>query len=196
MPIIHPTEVFREIDGLPGYRFSDLGRIQTRWVPCHPILSATWRDRFPYRSRKDGYLYGVFKTTQGRRTFKIHRLIALAFHGPCPPGMEVRHLNGIRQDCRAENLCYGTAVENQADRVLHGKRQVGSAVPGSKLTEDQVAEIIKLFRGGPRGRRPNENGYTGLGRKFGVSTTVIYDIIRGKTWKHVSSGAWHAGPES
>jgi hypothetical protein len=42
------------------------------------------------------------------------------FTGQCPPWLEVRHLNGVPNDNRFENLLYGTRSENGKDRLLHG----------------------------------------------------------------------------
>lgn len=54
------------------------------------------------------------------RTRAIHILMAEAFIGPRPEGMEVRHLNGDKTDNRLENLAYGTHSENMLDTVRHG----------------------------------------------------------------------------
>lgn len=50
----------------------------------------------------------------------IHVLVALAFHGPRPDGMEVRHLDGVRTNNRPENLSWGTHAENMQDAIAHG----------------------------------------------------------------------------
>jgi hypothetical protein len=44
----------------------------------------------------------------------------LAFVGPCPAGLEIRHLNGNATDNHLSNLTYGTKSENELDRVRHG----------------------------------------------------------------------------
>jgi hypothetical protein len=56
-----------------------------------------------------------------RKSYLVHRLVALAFLGPCPDGKEVRHLDGDNLNNRAANLAYGTSSENNLDRVLHGR---------------------------------------------------------------------------
>lgn len=57
----------------------------------------------------------------GRTTpYRVHRLVALAFHGPRPDGLETRHLNGDDHDNRPANLKYGTHAENEQDKLRHG----------------------------------------------------------------------------
>jgi hypothetical protein len=50
----------------------------------------------------------------------VHRLVLAAFVGPCPEGMEVRHLDGNPANTRLANLRYGTHSENELDKVRHG----------------------------------------------------------------------------
>lgn len=55
-----------------------------------------------------------------RKSVGVHRLVLLAFVGPCPEGMEACHINGDPADNRVENLRWDTRSENQRDRVRHG----------------------------------------------------------------------------
>lgn len=59
----------------------------------------------------------------GRRLIgrPIHILVAEAFLGPRPDGMEVRLLIGDKLDNRLENLTYGTHAQNMADVMEHGQ---------------------------------------------------------------------------
>jgi len=50
----------------------------------------------------------------------VHIIIATAFYGPCPEGLECRHLDGNRANNKASNLKWGTPSENNYDRVQHG----------------------------------------------------------------------------
>lgn len=71
--------------------------------------------------RSDGYI--SVKLYKGNGTYTtqwIHRLVLESFVGPCPPGMECRHLNGNPSDNRLINLAWGTKEENAHDKVLHG----------------------------------------------------------------------------
>ncbi len=54
------------------------------------------------------------------RQYAVHRLVLLAFVGPCPEGQEALHQNGDPSDPRLTNLRWGTHSENQLDQVRHG----------------------------------------------------------------------------
>lgn len=56
---------------------------------------------------KQGYCRGVRKY--------IHRLVLETYVGPCPKGMECRHLDGNRTNNHLHNLCWGTHLENMED---------------------------------------------------------------------------------
>lgn len=53
-------------------------------------------------------------------TKKVHVLVAAAFHGPRPDGMEVAHEDGVKVNCSVDNLRYKTASENVRDAIRHG----------------------------------------------------------------------------
>ena len=62
------------------------------------------------------YLYQGGKST----TKNVHVLVATAFLGPRPDGLEVRHLNGDAHDNSLINLTYGTSAQNKDDQRRHG----------------------------------------------------------------------------
>jgi hypothetical protein len=67
-----------------------------------------------------------------RRTEHVHILVAEAFLGPRPLGLEINHKNGNKRDPRAENLEYITRSENGAHawktglQPPRGKRSAGT----------------------------------------------------------------------
>lgn len=53
-------------------------------------------------------------------TKNVHSLVAAAFIGPVPEGLEVCHNNGDPHDNRLTNLRYDTRSGNMHDRIVHG----------------------------------------------------------------------------
>lgn len=127
----------------------------------------------------NGYLWvRLFRGGRGVSK-RIHKLVADAFLGPCPPGCEVLHgPNGIL-DNSVTNLSYGTPVENAADQLRDGTRILGVKMHSAKLTEADVIEIRRRHANG-------EAGYRALGREYGVDQGQIRLIVKRKNWKHVA----------
>lgn len=67
-----------------------------------------------------GYHTVVLSRAGERHAFTVHRLIAETFIGPKPDGWHTRHLNGDKGDNRIANLAYGTASQNELEKVAHG----------------------------------------------------------------------------
>lgn len=109
------AEEWRPVPSHPDYDASDLGRIRSRRRRNVRILK-------PSPCGGYGYLAVCVRTDRGRgkRTATVHSLVAEAFYGTRPEGLEVRHLNGVATDNRAANLQYDTHSENLRDRARHG----------------------------------------------------------------------------
>lgn len=71
-------------------------------------------------SLKYGHLHVDLWANGVGKTMFVHSMVAEAFLGPCPPGLQVRHLDGNARNNAVTNLAYGTASENAYDRTRHG----------------------------------------------------------------------------
>ena len=121
-----------------------------------------------------------------RRVF-IHRLVAEAFIGPIPDGNEINHIDGCKTNNSVGNLEIVTRSENIRHAFKHGFYdspragfQSGSANLNAKLKESDVIHILLCLR-------LDVSTVRELAKRHGVNPETVYDIVHGKTWKHVSS---------
>jgi len=162
----------KEIPGYPGYSASDDGRIKGP--------SGKWLK--PKRGP-----YGHQSVWIGGKWPSVHRLVLLAFSGPCPESHEAAHENGDASDNRPSNLAWKTHGENIRDRARHGHTARGTRHGGARLTEDEVRAIRSAYVGrgvGPAAARggPSQRA---LAEQYGVSEDTVRAIIRGRLWKHL-----------
>lgn len=166
--------MWRPIPSFPSYEVSDEGGVR------RAVGGGAYKAGYVLKPKphKQGYLYYILSDGRGgAKTMLAHRLVLMAFAGPCPDGMQACHGNGDRQDNRLSNLRWDTPKANQADRVKHGTDLWGEALPYAKLTESKVKEIRVRAAAGER--------QCDLAREFGVGDPQIHRIVRRELWAHV-----------
>lgn len=172
-------EIWKEIPGWEGiYEASASGIIRSvpRWIVQRNMWGTTqkcWRKTVVLSQTTGGKGYlKVHLRGNGRdhAGAYVHQLVALAFLGQCPEGLEVCHNNGDKLDCRIENLRYGTPAENVADAVRHGRRGRGTRANRYRVDIDE-AEVLKLRAEGCTLQQ--------LARRLGVGTSTVSRIVRG-----------------
>lgn len=92
----------------PAYEVSDRGRV--RRIATGRLISIYTGDHYSKVRLK------IDKPA----TKNVHQLVAEAFLGPRPEGMEVCHNNGDHHDNRLDNIRYDTHSNNQRDQAKHG----------------------------------------------------------------------------
>ena len=135
------------------------------------------------QSVRGRYLHVMMRSRGRGRGFQVHRVVAAAFHGQCPLGLAVNHIDGNRLNNAASNLEYVTASENNRHAIATGLNELqGERHPNAKLRDADVAEIRASYR-------PKVVTVQMLADRYSVSAATIEDIVRGRRWKHVSTNA-------
>lgn len=132
-------ERWLHIPGYPGYEASSRGRVRS--TEAAPV----YKMRRKPSVRKGRTFWGyptttvlVFNPEYGRPTVKtigIHILVAAAFHGVRPTGLQVDHIDGNTSNSRPENLEYVTPAENT--RRAHARRKALGIKP------DPVRRLVR-----------------------------------------------------
>lgn len=149
--------------------------------------------------RKRGFGFGLFGawkqrkvTTRGsyryltitiggvKGLFTVHGLVATSFHGVRPDGLCCRHLDGNSLNNAATNLKWGTRLENEADKQLHGTTARGTRQGSARFTDSEVINIRRLYGTGKYTEKS-------LGELLGVPKSTIHNITSGTAWRHLLS---------
>lgn len=138
-----PGERWLPAPGFPDYLVSDQGRVYS--IPRIDSLNRRQGGRLlSTKPGANGYPMARVARDRVSTLVLVHRLVAEAFIGPCPTGQEVRHKDGVRDHCTADNLEYGTSSENQFDKVRHGTHHYAKrnkCKNGHELTGGNVSII-------------------------------------------------------
>lgn len=175
-------EIWKPIPGYEGYEASSHGRIRSFWKSLGGKKRGWTLDNKPQKIltvslQKWGY-FRVCLSKEGHfHHLKVHRLVLLAFIGPCPPGMQACHIDGNPANNHLDNLKWDTPKVNMADRDKHGTTSKGEKRWKSKLTAENVRNIRDMAT----------QGYSqaNLAKLFSVNDSVINRIIHRKSWKHI-----------
>lgn len=164
-------EIWKPVVGHESsYEVSNLGRIKrTKSGPN----TFTGRILRPSVNSK-GYLR--VNLCGSRKWYSCHSLVAAAFIGPRPEGLEINHIDGDKTNNHADNLEYVTSSENHKHAFSLGlKNSQGENNPRHILTEDDVPQIRRLLNEGVLTQKE-------IGNMYGVNAETISCIKNSKSW--------------
>lgn len=126
----------------------------------------------------DGYLVVALSKNSQTKTHLVHRLVAETFLPNPENKPHVNHIDRNRGNNCVENLEWATASENvQHSHTCIPNLKAGSRNNNSKLTEDAVTDIRKMYSEGFRQKD--------IAEKYGVKRNTVWDIVNRKSWTHI-----------
>lgn len=163
------TEIWKDIVGFEGlYEVSDLGRVKSYYKKI-PIILKSKKDKY-------GYLTLSLCKNKQKKSFTIHRLVALSFISNPKNKPQVNHKNGVKTHNPSVNLEWCNQSENQIHAVENNLQPVGEKHSNSILKSIDVINIRKL---------KNQKTIKEIALEFNVWKATVRDIFRGATWKHL-----------
>ena len=168
-------EEFRDIPGYEGYyQVSNHGRVkalartvesingQTQTL-CEHLMKMT-----PHIN--DGYPQLALTRDGHSKTYRVSRLVLLAFLGNPPPGYQACHEDGNPGNNRLDNLRWDTPKSNYADRERHSIFPDPTKPHNAKLSEEAVLAI-----------RIDPRSHAIVAREYGVTSEAIGMVRQYKT---------------
>ena len=124
-------------------------------------------------------------------TFSLNGHVMIAYRasyiihvGPIPEGVLICHSCDNGLCVNPEHLWIGTVGDNNRDAIAKGRRlntlQKGESHTFSKLTQEKVRYFRAEMKDAKWGTLSR------LSRELDVDKSTLQDVLRGRTWKHVS----------
>jgi hypothetical protein len=180
-------EIWKDIKNFEGcYQVSNFGNIRRldTLIPFKGTLSIKKGKVLKTTKNSKGYLTIVLCWKSYRKTYSVHRLVALTFLPNVNNKPQINHIDGNPLNNKVDNLEWCTFSENQRhayDTGLKGKNENSGM---AKLTNLQVIEIKKILKIKPD--TSLNKFYKQIADMFNVSRTTIKWIDQGKTWANIT----------
>ncbi|MEK6883483.1 MAG: NUMOD4 domain-containing protein [Nanoarchaeota archaeon] len=175
-------EIWMDIKEYEGmYQISSFGRVKSLDRIDNTNRHIKERILKPGKNN-GGYFNVVLSKKNNMKTFKVHRLVALAFLPNTYNYPQVNHKNDIRTDNRLENLYWGTQKENVYDAIRSGKfrldQNCGEKFYGAKLNNEKIIMIKQMW---------NTNNFfqREIAGKFNISRSNVSEIVNNRSWKGI-----------
>jgi hypothetical protein len=175
-------EIWKDIKGFEAiYQISNLGRVKSL---KRSITHSYWgKVNLSERIKKAfidrcGYYSVMLHKESVKKSFSVHRLVALAFIPNENKKLDVNHKNGIKTDNRLENLEWMTRSEN----VIHSLKtrlkipKNGNQVHNSILSKENAIKIKYEHK---------DLTHKQIAKLYGIDSSLVSKIRRNLNWKHI-----------
>lgn len=150
----------------------------TKETFCNNYMPITESGCFLWIKSVDKNDYGMIHLPHKKRKGnRAHRYSYELFKGDIPKGLCVLHKCDIPSCVNPDHLFLGTNRDNNIDKVSKNRQPQGTRTNKAKLTEEIVSNIKPELISGIY--------YKVLSKKYNIGNNAIYNIMKGKTWKHV-----------
>ncbi len=161
----------------PGHLYLRARGLAERfWDKVIVIHGGCWK----WTGDKEPFGYGRLQSHRGTEGVLVAHRVSWEIHnGPIPDGLFVLHKCDNPECTNPEHLFLGTNADNMADKTAKGRQHKGEDHPAAILKENDILRIVAMNRTGIR--------KVDIARTLGVSQSTVYCVLKGSSWKHVTS---------
>ena len=160
----------KSLDNYSKYLISETGKIYSLF--SNKVLTPTLEPNIGY------YRVKMVSDDGEKKTFLVHRLVALAFIPNPDNKAEVNHIDGDRLNNDVSNLEWVTREETMKHaHSLKLRDNTGTGNPRNILSEQDVVDIYEKLLDGAR--------VSDLSEYYNVSRPTISDIKAKRNWKEL-----------
>lgn len=160
-------EYFKVIPEFPNYKISNYGT----------VLNISRNFVLKWISHPEGYFHVKLRKDGIRKSFKVHRLVAMNFCEGYFEGAVVNHIDGNKENNHCSNLEWCTHSHNLKHAYDTGLRK--SAGGTSKYSDEIVIKICEELQLGIFSQ-------SDISKMYDVPTWLVKDIKQRVTYKHIS----------
>lgn len=141
------TEVYKDIEGWSHYQVSNFGSVRSD-------KSGVWKTMKPAKDKKGYCRVNLSSGRKNHKSYSVHRLVYETFVEKIPEGLEIDHINAVRDDNRLENLRVVTHKENANNPITRARRS--ESIRGEKNPmfgrrhSEEAKEKLRLKQTGKR----------------------------------------------
>lgn len=171
-------EVWKDIEGYEGlYQVSNLGRVKSleRYFENHSKLQKLEGKIKAIRIDTGGYYTTDLYCNNKQRTWKVHRLVAMAFIPNPEKKPTVNHKDGNKLNNNVDNLEWCTQHEQNEHFYRLGLKSKENIDKAIKAMNKANAKKVKCLETGVVYESASD-----AGRKIGISSSLVMMCCRGK----------------
>jgi len=138
------------------------------------------KEHFIKWNYQKGYPTACLYASGRMKRYFVHRLVYETYVEKVPNGMQINHIDGIKDNNALSNLELVTPKENSqhAWRTGLSKKRIGENCSTSKLKDVDIRKIREMSK--------SKHTQKEIANTFSIHETNVHYILSGKTWSHVT----------
>lgn len=179
-------EIWKDIKGYEGlYQISNLGNVKSldKIINCRGDGQRLLKGKILSTRKNHDYIHVDLTNEKLKKTYKVHRLVGIAFIDNPNNKPEINHKDGNKSNNNVNNLEWCTRIENIEHSINTGLKKIAVGWYHTKESKENKIhaklnyEIANKIRLNLENKSRKELAY-----EYNVCRQVIDSVINNKSW--------------